>query len=212
MRPWIKSFMDLENDPRVALLESKMKWSNDQAIARLHRLWWRCLEYCEDGILEKFAPRQIARMSGTDLREGERLVKALIECQFLDENPLRVHGWLDRVGTYLHGKYHTSKPDYLHQIAKAYGHEKFPAFGGRFQRIDTVNGMPEGIPKGTGEAYLSSQSLSDSCSQSRSQSPSGSESKSFKGKKIDRATGEENKNERVRELDSGTVRMELPDV
>jgi hypothetical protein len=113
---WIESHQDLEEHPKILLLCNKAGWNLDEAIGKLHRLWWWALKYAEDGDLSKFEPSQfLVRLNGKI--SPQELYKTLKEAGFVDKNDL-IHDWLDYAGRYLTSKYRTSNPNRLRMIYK----------------------------------------------------------------------------------------------
>ena len=114
--PWIESHLELEEHPKLYLLVSKTGWSKDEAIARLHRLWWWALRYAEDGDLNRYEPSQfLVRLD--DKKDPNELLEILKECNWVDKNGI-LHDWLEFAGRYINGKYRTSNPNKLKEIHK----------------------------------------------------------------------------------------------
>ncbi len=133
--PWIESHTDLESHPKLMSLMMSLGWDLNTTIGILHRFWWWCLKYAEDGDLRKFNDSQLAGAVALNGDEAKRFVDGMVEAGFLDRTPyFRVHGWLDRVERYLVSKYHTSNPMKINQIMRK----------NRGERV----GSPKGQPKG----------------------------------------------------------------
>ena len=116
--PWIESHQKLEKHPKLLDLCEKTGWSKDEAIGKLHRLWWWVLDYAEDGNLSKWTPVQILGDLNGEI-DPEKLYNILKETKFIDENN-KIHDWYDFAGNYLHAKYHNSNPLKLKKIQKMY--------------------------------------------------------------------------------------------
>ena len=115
---WIESHQDLEEHPKLLDLCNKTGWSLDEAIGRLHRLWWWTLKYAEDGDLNKYDPSQfLVRLSNK--LSPQKLYEILQETNFIDKKGL-IHDWFDYAGRYLTTKYRTSNPNRLLMIEKKY--------------------------------------------------------------------------------------------
>jgi hypothetical protein len=113
---WIESHQDLEEHPKILWLCNKTGWNLDEAIGKLHRLWWWSLKYAEDGDLNKYEPSQYLVRLNSKLNPQE-LYEALQEANFIEKNGL-IHDWLDYAGRYLTAKYRTSNPKRLKEIFK----------------------------------------------------------------------------------------------
>lgn len=107
---WIESHQQLENHPKVFNLLYAMSWDLDQTIGKLHRFWWWCVDYAEDGDLRKFSDTQIGHAVGLNGDQAKSFVKAMLEAGWLDREPFfRVHDWWDYIGLFLQIKYKSRK-------------------------------------------------------------------------------------------------------
>ena len=103
---WIESHQQLLNHPKTLDLMNFMGWDVDTTIGKLHRLWWWCLDYAPDGDLRKHNASRLAAALGLPPSQGEKLVSALVQTQWLDTFPnLRLHDWWDYIGPFLRVKY-----------------------------------------------------------------------------------------------------------
>lgn len=100
---WIKSHQEIINHPKTLDLMEIMGWDVDKCIAKLHRLWWWCVDYAEDGDLRKHNDQRIARAVGLNgENEAKLFVEGMIKARWLDREPyFRVHDWWDHVGEFL---------------------------------------------------------------------------------------------------------------
>ena len=89
-------------------------WSKSEAVGRLHILWWRAIQYDEDGDLSKTPLRTVFREFETSLSD-EAIKKALIDSGFLSPT-LKLTNWLKRVRIYMTLKYKTSNPSKLKKM------------------------------------------------------------------------------------------------
>ncbi len=113
---WIESHQDLEEHPKLLELCNRTGWDLDQAIGKLHRLWWWTLRYAEDGNLSRYKPSQfLVRLNGK--HSAEELYKILQDTKFIEKNGL-IHDWMDYSGRYLTAKYRTSNPKELQRIER----------------------------------------------------------------------------------------------
>ncbi len=103
---WIQSHKELRDHPKLFDLAQEMGWETDLAIGKLHRFWWWCVDYAEDGDLRKHNNDRLGRaveLNGDDCR---RFVEAMVRASWLDREPyFRIHDWWDYAGRWLQGKY-----------------------------------------------------------------------------------------------------------
>lgn len=119
---WIESHVTLRAHPKRLHLQSLTGWSTNETLGVLHSLWWWALQYAEDGDLSKYPPEMVAIAVEANLPNKGDFFKVLIESRWLDSD-LKVRSWIDYVGKYLRGKYHTANPERLRQIWAKYGLE-----------------------------------------------------------------------------------------
>jgi hypothetical protein len=104
---WIESHQELEKHPKVLMLMSLMGWSKDTTIGKLHRFWWWCVSYAEDGDLRKYHVDQIG--AAVDLAPGKEsslFANNMVKAKWIDLKPyLRVHDWWHYIGRFLQVKY-----------------------------------------------------------------------------------------------------------
>lgn len=123
---WIESHQKLKDDPKMLNLCFAMGWTVDETIGKLHRFWWWCVDHAEDGNISRFTPSHIAHAMCVDTKNGELLVRAMIECGkpdvgFLEEKPyLRVVNWWKYMRRFLHSKYGKNSPERLDFIENLY--------------------------------------------------------------------------------------------
>lgn len=94
---WIESHQTLREHPKLTILAENLGIPKAQAIGHLHLLWWWCIDYAVDGLLDRYTPPQIAGAAGWQ-GNAEELIKGLADSRFLDRGPLRIHDWLDFCG------------------------------------------------------------------------------------------------------------------
>lgn len=117
---WIESHQQLKDHPKVFELMSMMEWDLDQTIGKLHRFWWWCVDYAEDGNLTKFSDSQIGHAVGLNGDQAKCFVKAMLETCWLDREPyFRVHDWWRYIGRFLNGKY-SRHPKSAERVRKLY--------------------------------------------------------------------------------------------
>ena len=105
---WIESHQALERHPKVFKLMRLMNWDLDTTLGKLHRFWWWCLDYAEDGDLRTHGEEVGMNVGLTD-EEAPHFLQALVAARWVDPQPyLRVHDWWDRIGPYLRAKYRKS--------------------------------------------------------------------------------------------------------
>jgi hypothetical protein len=121
---WIESHQELDGHPKVTDLMGLMGWDKDQVIGKLHRFWWWCLKYAQNGDLRKHNDNRIAEAMGVAMGDSKRLIEAMVQSCWIDRKPyFRVHDWWDYAGRFLQGKYSHS-PSEWKTIRKAYGYRK----------------------------------------------------------------------------------------
>ena len=85
---------------------ASMSWDLDTTLGKLHRFWWWCVDYCEDGDLRKHNDTRIAQAMGVAIADARRLVEAMVESRWIDRQPyFRVHDWWHYFGLFLQRKY-----------------------------------------------------------------------------------------------------------
>ena len=103
---WIESHQALERHPKTIKLMQLMNWDLDTTLGKLHRFWWWCLDYAENGDLTKFDHNQIASAVSVNGDGSKAFLDAMITAGWIDENPyLRVHDWWDYIGLFLQRRY-----------------------------------------------------------------------------------------------------------
>ncbi|MBL8023904.1 MAG: hypothetical protein JNK54_06445 [Elusimicrobia bacterium] len=118
---WIASHKEILSHPKTLDLMEAMGWDVDQCVAKLHRLWWWCVDYAEDGDLRKHNDDRIARAVGLNGgNDATRFVEGLVTARWLDREPyFRIHDWWEYYGHFLRGKY-SKTPEKWHRIRDLY--------------------------------------------------------------------------------------------
>ena len=97
-----------------------MGWSLNETIGALHRFWWWCVDYAEDGDLTKHNDARIAQAVGLNGDTGKHFVESMVQSCWIDREPyFRVHDWWHYVGRFLNGKY-SSEPKRWKRVKKCY--------------------------------------------------------------------------------------------
>ena len=134
---WIKSYQSLERHPKLLELMTSLGVNQSEAIGLLHRFWWWCVDYAEDGDLTRFSNEQVAGMLG--LSNDKPFIETMVNCGFIERKPyLRIHDWTDYVGEYLYSKYRSSNLKKYKSIVRAYkgGHKGGHKYGLDLDKID----------------------------------------------------------------------------
>jgi len=105
MAIWLKIYIDLPQHPKTQKLRAILGVDLPTALGYLQLLWGWAARFAEDGFLDKFDPQVIGLAIARDLETGKKIVPAMIESGFLDQNPLRVHDWLEVHSVFLLKKY-----------------------------------------------------------------------------------------------------------
>ena len=106
---WIESHQALERHPKTLDLMTSMGWDLSQTIGNLHRFWWWCVDYAEDGDLRKHGNRYAIALGMTG-ETADKFVTEMRRISFIDTDPyLRVHDWWHYHGYSLRAKYRQNK-------------------------------------------------------------------------------------------------------
>lgn len=117
---WIESHQQLRDHPKTADLCAATGWDLDQAIGKLHRLWWWAMDYAEDGDLRRHSPARIAVAMGLAANRGDWALDALKKTGWIDRRPyLRLHEWWSYAGPFLRSKYKRT-PDKWERLRNLY--------------------------------------------------------------------------------------------
>lgn len=140
---WIKSHLSLERHPKLVELRVKMRWSKNETVGFLHRLWWTVLEYSPQGEISALSAEVMSEMLTVDLETIRKVLAAMQDIGWIDEHEgkLYIHDWWDYTGQYLVARYHTASPKLLASIKKLYQDIKGHGIG-------LPLGQPLGQPKG----------------------------------------------------------------
>lgn len=138
--PWIESHQKLERHPKLMELCSKTGWSKDEAIGKLHRLWWWVLDFAEDGDLSKFSAAQIFGEIRGEI-SAETLLQIFTNTNFIDSD-IKIHDWYDYAGNYLYAKYHNSNPKKLKKIQNKYKDNQRINKGHKKEAIPNLPNLP----------------------------------------------------------------------
>ncbi|MFA6584250.1 MAG: hypothetical protein WCS77_08135 [Elusimicrobiaceae bacterium] len=117
---WIESHQKLYHHPQTLLLAELMDWEVDLTIGKLHRFWWWCMDYAEDGDLRKYNDATLAQSVGLRDTDGKRFVDAMVRSGWIEREPyFRLHSWWKHRGQFLQKKYRNS-PKVWHLIKDNY--------------------------------------------------------------------------------------------
>lgn len=130
---WIESHQALERHPKTLKLTTEMGWSVDTAIGKLHRFWWWCVDYAENGDLSKYNDQVIGGGVGLTGEDSKKFVDAMITAAWIDRSPyLRVHDWWTYIGRFLQVKY-KNYPEKWMEIKALYNNGKKNSPKNRFK-------------------------------------------------------------------------------
>jgi hypothetical protein len=117
---WIESHQSLERHPKTLDLMTRMGWDLDTTIGKLQRFWWWCVDYAEDGDLQKHNDGRLGGAVGLNGEEAKAFKVAMVEACWLDRDPyFRVHDWWNYIGRFLQVKY-KHYPDKWQHVRAAY--------------------------------------------------------------------------------------------
>lgn len=103
---WIESHQAIERHPKTIELLTRMGWDLDTTVGKLHRLWWWCVDYAEDGDLRKHNDARIGAAVGLNGEASKRFIEAMVASGWVDRKPyFRIHDWWDHIGLFLQSKY-----------------------------------------------------------------------------------------------------------
>ena len=117
---WIESHQAIERHPKTIELMTRMGWDLDATVGKLHRLWWWCVDYAEDGDLRKHNDTRIGAAVGLNGEASKRFIEAMVASGWIDRKPyFRIHDWWDHIGPWLRSKYKRS-PKKWRQVSNLY--------------------------------------------------------------------------------------------
>lgn len=117
---WLESHQELASHPKLFHLASLMKWEVDLALGKLHRFWYWCVDYAEDGDLRKYNDELLGYAVGLNGEDCKRFVEAMVQSGWIDRVPyFRVHDWWDWSGRWWQSKY-KKKPEAWKRIRDLY--------------------------------------------------------------------------------------------
>lgn len=100
---------------------SLMGWDLDTSLGKLHRFWWWCVDYAEDGDLRRHNDTVLASAVGLNGDQAKQFVGAMIEAGWLDREPyFRVHDWWDYIGLFLRRKYEGRNNEKWERVRRLY--------------------------------------------------------------------------------------------
>lgn len=122
---WIESHQALEKHPKILQLAAAMGWSIDEALGKIHRFWWWCLDYAPTGDLRTFDALSLAYGIGLVGEQATRFTPAMLECKLIcrqsnSRHHWRVHDWIDYAGTYLRGSKFKRSPEKYQRVVELY--------------------------------------------------------------------------------------------
>ena len=117
---WIESHEDLLIHPKTLDLMNRMKWDTNFTLGTLHRFWWWCMRFAQDGDLRRHNASRLAAAVGLPDTQAEKFVEAMVQAGWLDTTPyFRVHDWWQYTGLFLQRK-HSRNPHIWRQVRDSY--------------------------------------------------------------------------------------------
>jgi hypothetical protein len=117
---WIESHEELLIHPKTLDLMNRMKWDTNFTLGTLHRFWWWCMRFAQDGDLRRHNASRLAAAVGLPDTQAEKFVEAMVQAGWLDTTPyFRVHDWWQYTGLFLQRK-HSRNPHIWRQIRDSY--------------------------------------------------------------------------------------------
>lgn len=89
---WIEAHQELANHPKTKKLAYKLSLNKPSTIGSMMLLWWWAIDYAPDGDLSKYDSAIIADVMCYRGKNPDKLISALIESGFLNENKT-IHDW-----------------------------------------------------------------------------------------------------------------------
>ena len=152
--PWIESHQTIERHYKTLDLMNEMGWELNATIGILHRFWWWCVDYTEDGDLRKHNPSRLGAAVGLFGSESNKFVNAMTKAGWIDSKPYpHIHDWWDYIGRFLQVKYKNS-PEKWKKIRELYKNVGFKE-------------DPKGGSKGECKNHIPNQPNQPSCSDSK---------------------------------------------
>lgn len=154
---WIESHQQIERHPKTLRLMKITGRDTDSAIGLVHRFWWWCMDYAENGQLARYSTGEIDQILGGGLTE------ALIGAGWIDDNPLRVHDWWDYAGPFLRSRY-KREPERWQAIRDLYCTSIVPVTGnGHLTKPNLTNqpNQPVGAPRQASQSEAPRQGVCD---------------------------------------------------
>jgi hypothetical protein len=146
MSCWLESHQSLRDEPKLHDLSHLMGWEYDLALGKLHRFWYWCVDYAEDGDLRRHNDDRIGRSVGLNGEDCGKFVKAMVKSGWIDREPyFRVHDWWDWTKNWWKAKYKRSPAKWEH-IRECYYRPLDPCTGPPTQ--PTKPNLPDVGPDG----------------------------------------------------------------
>lgn len=129
---WLEAHQQLERHPKTQLLMGEMGWGVDEAIGKLMRFWWWCLDFAPTGDLRKFNDTVLAGSVGLSADSSAKFVHAMVKARWLDRGNgvFRVHDWPHYAGRYLKDSRFKRQPQKWQEVVSLYEMECAPADDG----------------------------------------------------------------------------------
>jgi hypothetical protein len=117
---WIESHEELLIHPKTLDLMNRMEWDTNFTVGTLHRFWWWCMKFAQDGDLRRHNASRLAAAVGLPNIQADKFVEAMVQTGWLDTIPyFRVHDWWQYTGLFLQRKY-SRTPQIWQKIRDSY--------------------------------------------------------------------------------------------
>lgn len=101
---WLESHQALDRHPKIVMLKARMRWSQNETIGFVHRLWWLVLEYAPtSGDLRALPPMVVGELLGMKESDVAKAIEHMVDVGLIDkgdEGSLFIHDWHEFGGKY----------------------------------------------------------------------------------------------------------------
>lgn len=93
---WLESHQALDRHPKIVMLKARMRWSQNETIGFVHRLWWLVLEYAPtSGDLRALPPMVVGELLGMKESDVAKAIEHMVEVGLIDKvgDCLYINDW-----------------------------------------------------------------------------------------------------------------------
>jgi hypothetical protein len=154
---WIESHQALAHHPKTLRLAAELKCGIPASIGYVHLLWYWCLDYAHDGVVDVSMRDQV---EGACYWRGKAgvLWNAFVQAGFVEviESGVQVHDWMDYAGRLIQkraanvDRVRNMRARNAEQIAQRYANQQPQNAQRNAQATRDVTGLPTNQPTGEG--------------------------------------------------------------